>query len=282
MALLVSKAAVVLLSLGLGCRPAPVAQQPPISDGGDPVLLALGEHTVRRSDFERHMAAVEARGGVPLTAEVRRALLEAYLEEKVLVLEARARGLAQAPGEAGETEAVRRLLSDAVLSQVSVTAAEIDGYCRDHLREFDVPERVRLRQILVPTPNEARDVVRRLRKQPRSFAQLAQTRSRGPEASTGGVMGLFARGELPPELERAAFALAAGDTSDVVSSPLGYHVLRVEERVPAREAGLPECREASRAELLRRKSDEGVREFVRGLLARAKVNHEALTGPRPS
>jgi parvulin-like peptidyl-prolyl isomerase len=165
---------------------------------------------------------------------------------------------------------------------VSLTDAELDAYCREHARDFDRPERIRLRQILVPTSNEARDVVRRLKKDPKSFATLAQTRSRGPEASTGGSMGTFGRGELPAELEEAAFGLAAGETSDVVQSPLGYHVLRVDERVAASETGLPECREAARAELLRQKSDMSVREFVRGLLARAKVNHEAVTGSRPS
>lgn len=264
--------------LALSCRDAV-----PLAPETDPVLLALGDQTVRRSDFERHVARVEASGGEPLPPEVRQALLERYLEERILVMEARARGLAS-PGDGAdkETESVRRLLSDAVLSRLSVADAEADAYCREHARDFDRPERVRLRQILVRTPNEARDVVRRLKKDPKSFATLAQTRSQGPEASTGGMMGVFARGELPSELERAAFALRAGETSDVVQSPLGYHVLKVEDRTAAREAGLPECREAARAELLRRKSDTSVREFVRDLMARAKVNHEAVTGTRPS
>ena len=229
------------------------------------------------------MAAVEARGGGPLHPDVRRALLEPYLEERILVLEARARGLsAMGDGEEKESESVRRLLSEAVLSRVSLTDAELDAYCRDHAHDFDAPERIRLRQILVPTPNEARDVVRRLQKAPKSFAALAQTRSRAPEASTGGAMGVFSRGQLPAELDEAAFALAAGETSDVVASPLGYHVLRVDERMAAREAGLPECRAAARTDLLRRKSADSVHEFVQGLMARAKVNHEAVTGTRPS
>jgi parvulin-like peptidyl-prolyl isomerase len=255
-----------------------------VRSGSDPVLLALGDEEVHQSDFERYVASVQTRGGgAPLTPEVRRALLEPFLEERVLVLEARQRGLARAgDGEEKETESVRRLLAQAVLSRVSLTDDEVDAYCRDHARDFDSPERVKLRQILVPTPNEARDVVRRLKKDPKSFALLAQTRSRAPEASTGGMMGVFARGELPAELDNAAFALAAGETSDVVQSPLGYHVLRVEEKVPAREAGLPECRPAARQELLRRKSDSGVREFVRDLMARAKVNHEAVNRPLPS
>ena len=251
---------------------------------GDPVLLALGDETVHRSDFDRHVAAVESRGGgTTLAPEVRSALLEPFLEERILVLEARARGLgARGDGEEKESESVKRLLAEAVLSRVSLTDAEVESYCAEHARDFDAPERIRLRQILVPTPNEARDVVRRLKKDPKSFAALAQTRSRGPEASTGGSMGVFKRGELPAELEGPAFALAAGETSDVVQSPLGYHVLRVDERMAASPAGLPECREAARAEILRRKSEVGVREFVRGLMARAKVNHEAVTNSRPS
>jgi hypothetical protein len=56
----------------------------------------------------------------------------------------------------------------------------------------------------------------------------------------------------------------------------------VDERVAASQTGLPQCREAARAELLRQKSDTSVREFVQGLMARAKVNHEAVTGSRPS
>ena len=269
--------AVIVLTLGCRAEPAPTGTE------SDPVLLSLGDQTVRRSEFERRVAAVAARGGAALSADVRQALVEPYLEERVLVLEARARGLSAAgASEEKENDSVRRLLADAVLSQVALGDGEIDAYCAQHVHEFDRPERIRLRQILVPTPNEARDVVRRLKKEPRSFAALAQTRSRAPEASTGGMMGLFARGELPAELEKAAFALSAGETSDVVQSPLGYHVLRVEERVPAREAGPTECRESARSELLRRKSDQSVREFVRDLMARAKVNHEAVTSLRSS
>jgi len=274
-----SRVALIASLLALACR-----AQPGGGADHDPVLLALGDETVRRSDFERHVAAVQARGGgTSLAPEVRRALLEPYLEERILVLEARSRGLvARGDAEEKENESVRRLLTDAVLSRVSLTDAELDAYCQEHARDFDRPERIRLRQILVPTPNEARDVVRRLKKDPKSFATLAQTRSRGPEASTGGTMGSFGRGELPAELEGPAFALAAGETSDVVQSPLGYHVLRVDERVAASQTGLPQCREAARAELLRQKSDRSVREFVQGLMARAKVNHEAVTGSRPS
>ena len=102
--------------------------------------------------------------------------------------------------------------------------------------------------------------------------------SRGPGGRGGRAHGRRSRaGELPPELEAAAFALAAGETSDVVETPLGYHVLRVDARRPARAAdpgGVRATRSATQL-LAQKRRGEAEREFVAGLLARAKVNHEA-------
>jgi peptidyl-prolyl cis-trans isomerase C len=247
----------------------------------DPVILELGDQAVRRSDFERYVAGLEARDG-PLAAEVRAALLDPFLEERILVLEARQRKLLKGFGSAEEEQrAVGELLAGEVLSGVSVPEAELAAYYEAHRGDMAAPERVTLRQILVPTEVEGRDVLRRLHQDPRSFDSLARTRSRAPEAERGGAMGSFARGELPAELEQAAFELAPGGVSGVVPSPLGFHILKLDGREPARERGLEECRAEIRARLEREKSDAAVRQFVRGLMARAKVDHEAAhTAPR--
>jgi parvulin-like peptidyl-prolyl isomerase len=242
----------------------------------DPVLLALGDQTVCQSDFERHLAAVESQGGSTLEPTVRAALLEAFLEERVLVLEARQRGLLAPDGDAGEEqEAVRQLLAEAALGEVTITDEAVERYYAEHADAFQVPETVTLRQILVPTLNEARDVRRRLLRDPRSFERLARTLSRAPEATDGGLMGTFSRGELPPELEQVAFALQAGATSSVITTPLGYHVLRVEARQQGHAQTLEECRGEIQARLSRVASEQRIHQFVRGLLARARVKNEA-------
>jgi parvulin-like peptidyl-prolyl isomerase len=262
-----------LLSLGL----VPTCDRQP----SDPVLLSLGDQVVKRSDFDRHLTALQAKGGGPLPADVQRALLHPFLEERALVLEARARGLlpaASTPEQ--ERAAVQRLLGDTVLGHASASEQEVAAWFQEHSAELRVPEKVWLRQILVPTENEARDVRRRLQKDPKGFEALARTLSRSPEASTGGVMGAFARGELPAEIEAVAFALTPRAGSDVARTSLGWHVLRVDRREPAREPSLEESRERIRSEIVRRKSDEAWRQFVRALMARAKVNHE-IAEPLP-
>lgn len=241
----------------------------------DPVILALGDGVVRKSDFERHVKKLEAQGGGPLEPAAREALLEQFLEDRALILEARRRGLlGPGSGVDEESAAIRALLAAAVPTP-KVSEAEIAADYATHADEYLIPEVVTLFQILLPTDNEARDVLRRLRRVPRSFESLARTRSRGPEAASGGLMGSFARGQLPAELEEQAFSLAPGAISGVIQSPLGYHILRVESREPERRPGLDECRERIRARLERQRADRGVKEFVRELMAQAKVNHEA-------
>lgn len=59
--------------------------------GDDPAVLTLGKQTVKRSEFRAHLRALEGQGGEVSQPEVRRALFDAYLEQRVLILDARAR-----------------------------------------------------------------------------------------------------------------------------------------------------------------------------------------------
>lgn len=245
----------------------------------DPVILSLGRFEVRRSEFDQHVGALEKRGG-DLANDVREAVLQPFLEERVLLLEARTRGLVSSAATPEEEQAaVQRLVADAVHGKVAVADEDIDAYYREHPDEFRQAERILLRQILVPTENEARDLRRRLQKDPKSFEFLAQSRSRSPEASAGGAMGTFEPGQLPPELDTAAFSLPAGATSDIVVTAYGYHVLRVDMRTPAQELPLDQCRQQIRAKLSQERSARARELFVRELLGRAKVNHEAALRP---
>jgi parvulin-like peptidyl-prolyl isomerase len=247
----------------------------------DPVILRLDGETVRRSAFERHLAGVESRGHGPIEEAARRGILEAFLEERALVIEARRLGhLPAGAGAEEEPRAVARLLAEAVPSP-DVAEHEIAAFYRDHSAELAVPETVTLRQIVVGTLNEARDVKRRLARDPRAFEAIARSQSKGEEARAGGYMGAFERGQLPAELEAAAFALPEGATSEPVETGLGYHILRVESRQQARAPTLVEARERIRAHLARDERAEAERAFVAGVLARAKVNHEAALRPTP-
>jgi parvulin-like peptidyl-prolyl isomerase len=245
----------------------------PRGDPRDPAILTLDGEEVRRSEFEDYIAKLTERGH-EVDANLRAALIQPYLEERILVLEARRQGLTRA-GATSEAEhaAVEALLARS-LPAAEVPDAEVERYYREHVGSFRRPQQVTLHQILVPTENEARDVRRRLQRDPKSFELLARTRSRSPEASTGGLMGTFEPGQLPSDLETAALSLAVGSTSEAIKTPLGYHLLRVDAREAEREVPLAECASRIKAQLQRDQTEESVRHFVQQLMSRAKVNHE--------
>lgn len=57
------------------------------------------------------------------------------------------------------------------------------------------------------------------------FAELAEAESDCPSSSNGGSLGLFGRGQMVKPFEEAAFALDVDETSDIVETDFGYHLI---------------------------------------------------------
>lgn len=67
------------------------------------------------------------------------------------------------------------------------------------------------------------------------FAEVAKEYSEDSSASSGGELGTFGRGKMVTEFEDAAFAMKAGEISDIVETEYGYHIIKVTERVDKQE-----------------------------------------------
>jgi peptidyl-prolyl cis-trans isomerase D len=162
---------------------------------------------------------------------------------------------------------------------------QVQAYYDEHVADrFTSEEKVRARHILVKTDAGADDAKKaEARKKAEGllarakggadFAELARKQSDDPGSATkGGDLGLFSRGQMVPPFEAAAFALEPGQLSEVVESPFGFHVIKVEEKKPAGARPLAEVRDEivktltdERAlELARKQADADRRAVVRG------------------
>ncbi len=88
-----------------------------------------------------------------------------------------------------------------------------------------MPDKVHCAHILVKTETEAKTVKARLDKGEK-FGAIAQQVSCCPSGKKGGDLGTFTRGAMVKEFENCAFALQKGETSAIVKTKFGYHIIK--------------------------------------------------------
>ncbi len=148
--------------------------------------------------------------------------------------------------------------------------AELETFYRENEQRLTIPEQVRVRHILLtwkplgkPDDRAAlREQMAGILKQARDgadFGELAKAHSEDSSAANGGDVGLFPRGQMVAAFDEAAFALQPGEISEVVETPYGVHIIKMEERQPAELLPLDEVRERLRDYLRGERTDEAVR-----------------------
>ena len=164
----------------------------------------------------------------------------------------------------------------------AVSDGELSTYYRDNEGRLTFPEEVRVRHILLTwkplgTPDDRAAIRERMApilEQARGggdFAGLAKRYSEDSTAGNGGDTGFFRRGEMAPTFEKTAFDLAPGEISDMVETPFGVHILRLEERRPARLLPLDEVREPLRDHVRRERMDAAVKKEIERLRGAAEI-----------
>jgi peptidyl-prolyl cis-trans isomerase C len=152
-------------------------------------------------------------------------------------------------------------------------------YYEKHKPEFVRPEAVRLGMISInvdPAATKEERAERRKHaeeilakaKAGEDFADLAFKYSNDDWRVKGGDFGIRHRGQLDPEIEKAAFALKPGEISGLIETIYGYHFVKLEERLPGTQLSFEEMKDK-----LRKKLEENrTKELTGTLLKRLKEN----------
>jgi parvulin-like peptidyl-prolyl isomerase len=135
---------------------------------------------------------------------------------------------------------VEKVVREDVLREDSITPEEIRAYYEKHRKEWSRGAEVRARHILLPSEDEAQNILEQLQNGD-DFATLARRYSTAPEALQGGDMGYIARGQLPASLEEPLFDLKAGEVSPAIKTTYGFHIFHVVERRGTGVPSMDEC-----------------------------------------
>ncbi len=127
--------------------------------------------------------------------------------------------------------------------QVTPSDSDVQAYYDAHSEDYHRHEEVHARHILFKVaPDASPDDKAAARKKAEDvlakakggadFGELAKQFSQDTTASSGGDLGSFGHGVMTPAFETAAFALQPGQISDIVETPFGFHIIKVEEKTP--------------------------------------------------
>ena len=178
-----------------------------------------------------------------------------------------------------------RLLEQVVWRDIRVSDADAKAFYDRNRREFEHPEQVRVRHLLLRAPPNGpeREATHKKAVAMRSqiahgaaFADLARKSSDdGESAPRGGDLGYVGRGVLPAEVENAAFALPKGGLSDVIETPMGYHLVQVLDRKSPGVTDFSQVKDAIVQTLVNQEKKQRQAAFVADLRKKATIELSA-------
>lgn len=152
--------------------------------------------------------------------------------------------------------------------QIAISPKEIEKYYQNNLEKFRQPKKVKVRHILIKADQKDSEAAAVAKKKAESireealkgkdFALLAKKYSEDTGTKNqGGDLGFITQGQVVPEFEKAAFSLKPGEISEIVRTPYGFHILKVEEVVEAKTESLEKAKGQIEA-LLRNRAARGL------------------------
>ena len=165
----------------------------------------------------------------------------------------------------------------------AISDAAINAYYRDNRDRFLLPEAVTASHILIRVnPDataeqraEARRKASGIRDQILGGADFGRTaRDQSEDSGTalaGGLVGTFPRGQMDPAFEAAAFSVKPGEISDLVETPYGFHIIRVDEHTAGRMQTLDDERADIRTLLTERAEQDGLSKAIEEARRTAKI-----------
>jgi len=177
-----------------------------------------------------------------------------------------------------------RLMSQEVKSKIQVGEREIREYYDANGADFNEEPTYRARHIFLKVDKKAsNDEIKKIMakaaevmaeaKSNNDFAALAKKYSDDPGAAKdGGDLGTFKKGDMLPEIESAVITMMPGEVSELVTTPAGFHIIKLEEKTAGKLKPFETVKASINDILYRKKSEERFKQWAEELRKGAAID----------
>jgi peptidyl-prolyl cis-trans isomerase SurA len=180
----------------------------------------------------------------------------------------------------------QRVQQNEVLGKIAVTDDEAKKYYESHLNEFTTAPTVTLREILVSLPGDGKtlnvaadetakekadEIRKRVTTGGENFEKLAGEISDSPSKANGGLVGPLSVGDISPELRKMVEGMKPGDVSEIIRTPRGYQLLKLETITPTQTMTLEQAREQISERVFTDKRKAEFQKYLQKLRAQAII-----------
>ena len=214
------------------------------------VVATIDKETITRTEVRARLKGYREESATettPPTAQQNqfysaKAVLEQLINECLLLLEARRQGLiTDTENDPGSYQAVMRKVLSRLGKEVPFpNLEEAKRHYEQHTEEFVVTPRYQLEHLLLNSEHSAWELKELLDKGKMTMAEAGRKQVAGARIADSGKNRLVTAEELPPGFAKILPRLKLKKISPVIATPYGYHLIRVEKRLPAGNIPFPE------------------------------------------
>ncbi len=245
-------------------------------------LVRINDVSISLEEFREMSERQPLEGKMRLLNEkALRDFLDNYvMTREVLYQEAKKKRLDQNKAIVAKVEDFKRaIVIDALLEEVlkgksQVSEGDVQKYYRENENSFAEPQEIKIRHIVINSEPVLKEVLTKLGRG-ESFEKLAFAYNIDKSKEYGGDLGYIRRGQLAPsfaQFEEAAFSLRErGEISEVVKTPLGYHIIQLVEKRGTSLKPFNQVKEKIRFFLQTKKRQDAYLEYVKEAKGRTKI-----------
>ncbi|MHB8110104.1 MAG: foldase protein PrsA [Syntrophorhabdaceae bacterium] len=249
------------------------------------VLAEINNDKITITEFNKELDKIPMNMKMMVASESgKKSFLDRLIVKKLILKEAEKENIEQDKefqnklSEIKEQLIIESLLKKKLTAGTDMSDENLQKYYEANKEKFKKEREINTRHILLKSEEEAKQVKDKLQAG-EDFADLAKKYSIDPNAKvTGGEVGFHPKGTLLPEYEAAAFKLTkVGQTTGIVKTQFGFHIIRLEGTKPPAYVPFAEVKDFIKQQLVQERQKEVLDKYIEDLKKNSKITiHEEL------